>query len=40
MAVRIELCEGRATRTQTELIPTGTITTQVGLHADFIDVAA
>ena len=40
VALQMELCEGRAIGTQTELIPTRIIATQVGLHADLVDVAA
>jgi len=40
VVVKTELCEGRAIETHTELISTLTITTQVRLHADLVDVAA
>lgn len=40
VVVKMELCEGRATGTQTELIPTRTIATQERLHADLVDVYA
>ena len=40
VALQMELCECGAPGTQTELIPTRTITTQSGFHADLVDVAA
>lgn len=39
VAMQMKLCEDRATGTQTELIPTQTITTQEGPHTDLVDVA-
>lgn len=39
VAIQMELYEGKATRTQTELIPTQTIITQEGPHVDLVDVA-
>jgi hypothetical protein len=35
----MEICKGRSTETQTELIPTQTIATQANLHADLVDAA-
>jgi len=38
VAMQTEICKGRPTETQTELIPTQTIATQENLHADLVDV--
>jgi len=40
VAVETKLCEGRATGTQTKLIAIQTITTEAGLHAELVDIAA
>lgn len=39
VAMQMEICKGRSTKTQTKLIPTQTIATQANFHAELVDAA-